>query len=988
MGHEDIAMEYFVAEDKRPVEKCLEDVGSCDLYIGIFAWRYGYAPDGYDKSITELEYQKAVEAGIECLIFLLDEDAPWPPKYVDKGKDAEKIAILRNELSTEKTVSLFKSADELAGLVGAAVHNWENERRIEIPIANQEILSHYNPSTLPYYPERLKKFVTENRADELRKALTYLENHRILLLSGVGGVGKSTLARALIDFRPTNVPEPFCFSFYNNQDAKLGDILEKLAAYMNAPEITSFKAEKREPGKTDIGRLTGELLRRSEVWLIFDDLSMMLEDQHFADNGIELLFSSFLSNTHNAKVIITSRVLPILRNGESLIDVDNDFEKQHLNGLRTDFAVDYLASNGLDKIEFKKLEKLAIGVDGHPLALKLLIKLVKKYGAADILSDLSIYPEKKENTIKKAIKLFDKVAGNEKELLERISVYREPVKLKGLKEMFTENTPKNSVQKLIDKSLLETDNNENYWLHPLVQEFSYDDLEDKKEVHLIAFNYYKSLKLPEDPTKKEDIQPAIEALYHACKAGEYDLAADIIWEFNLHSLLYLWGNYRTLIEIYEKLLPKDHLKDEPILKDKRAHGAVLGNLGLACWGIGEPIKAIEYYEQALKIQREIGDRSEEGNWLGNLGVAYHSLGEPKKAIKYYEQALIIDKEIGDRHGEGNHLGNMGVAYSDLGEPKKVIDCYEQALIIDKEIGDRRGEGEALGNLGVAYSDLGETKIAIEYYEQSLEISREIGDRRGEGAALGNLANAYSNLGELKKAIDYYEQSLKISREIDDRSGEGTWLGNLAKAYYYLGKIKKAIDYYEQSLKISREIGDRRGEGAALGNLGLAYSDLGEPRKAIDYYEQSLEISKEIGDRRGEGADLGNLGNVYSDLGETKKAIDYYEHALKIAREIGDRRGEGNRFGNLGLAYSHLGETKTAIEYYEQALKIDREIGDRRREGTDLGNLGLAYSDLGETKKAIEFLKESLAIGKSIEDPRLINFCEHKLKELEGFNHRI
>lgn len=38
--------------------------------------------------------------------------------------------------------------------------------------ANQEILNHYNPSTLPYYPEKLKLFVTENRSEELRKALT------------------------------------------------------------------------------------------------------------------------------------------------------------------------------------------------------------------------------------------------------------------------------------------------------------------------------------------------------------------------------------------------------------------------------------------------------------------------------------------------------------------------------------------------------------------------------------------------------------------------------------------------------------------------------------------------------------------------------------------------------------------------------------------------------------------------------------------------
>ncbi|AKB14496.1 MAG: hypothetical protein AAY43_10875 [Methanosarcina sp. 795] len=305
-----------------------------------------------------------------------------------------------------------------------------DQRRKEA--ANQEILSRYNPSTLTPYPRRLKEFVSENRSEELIKALTYLESHQILLISGVGGVGKSTLARALVDLRPVNVPGPFWFSFYDNQDAKLGDILEKLAAYMNAPEIVSFKAERREPGKTDIDKLTGELHRRSEIWLIFDDLSTILADQNYTYKEIELLFFSLRHNTHNAKVIITSRVLPIFENGESLIDVVEDEEKQHLNGLRTDFAVDYLARNGLGEVEPQKLEELATGVDGHPLALKLLLMLVKEFGAKDILADLIIYQKEKEDTIKKARRLFDKLAGDEKEFLERISVYREPVSMKGL----------------------------------------------------------------------------------------------------------------------------------------------------------------------------------------------------------------------------------------------------------------------------------------------------------------------------------------------------------------------------------------------------------------------------------------------------------------------------------------------------------------------------------------------------------------------------
>src|SRR3954447_17726852 len=56
-GYEDVAMEYYVAEDKRPLDKCLQDVADCDLYIGIFAWRYGFVPetDNPEKlSVTEL----------------------------------------------------------------------------------------------------------------------------------------------------------------------------------------------------------------------------------------------------------------------------------------------------------------------------------------------------------------------------------------------------------------------------------------------------------------------------------------------------------------------------------------------------------------------------------------------------------------------------------------------------------------------------------------------------------------------------------------------------------------------------------------------------------------------------------------------------------------------------------------------------------------------------------------------------------------------
>lgn len=555
-----------------------------------------------------------------------------------------------------------------------------DERRKEAE--NQEIMHRYNSSALPAYPERLKEFVTNNKADELRKALTYLEKHKILLISGIGGVGKTTLARALVDLRPINVLEPFWFSFYDNQGAKLGDILAELAAYMRAPEITEFKSDRREPGKNDVDKFTGVLNDRSEIWLFFDDLSIILENTKFNDKGIELLFSSLRYRTHNAKIIITSRVLPNFKNGESLIDVVEEEEKQHLNGLRTDFAVDYLAKNGLDSLTLDELKILAKDVDGHLLALKLLVGLVKKFGVSDTLNDLTRYRDLKESTIKKTRKMFDKLAGNEKELLERISVYRRAETMNAIKIMFTDKTPIDAVDNLIDKSLLETDHKGRYWLQNQVEKFSYIDLKNKKEVHKLAMEYYCFL-ITDELGEKEYNDLASEAFYHANMAEEYDQADNI-----LHENPYFEVDYDTILKYIYSLV--EQFAKNPFIREveDEIHAAIFWSTAMAYRDSGESRKAIEKYEKALKIYQEIGQRRNEGDTLGYLGIAYNDLGESRKAIECHEKALKIAQELGYRRKEVNNLGYLGKAYNNLGEPRKAVECYEKALKIAQEHGEQ------------------------------------------------------------------------------------------------------------------------------------------------------------------------------------------------------------------------------------------------------------------------------------------------------------
>lgn len=121
-------MEDYVAADQRPLDKCLADVAACDLYLGIFAHRYGYVPKRDNparRSITELEYRHAGALDIPRLAFLLDENTAWSPGQMDvftgEGDRGARIRTLREELGRDRLASFFSTADELAQKVSVAV---------------------------------------------------------------------------------------------------------------------------------------------------------------------------------------------------------------------------------------------------------------------------------------------------------------------------------------------------------------------------------------------------------------------------------------------------------------------------------------------------------------------------------------------------------------------------------------------------------------------------------------------------------------------------------------------------------------------------------------------------------------------------------------------------------------------------------------------------------------------------------------------------
>ncbi|NCR00364.1 MAG: tetratricopeptide repeat protein [Microcystis aeruginosa L211-101] len=216
--------------------------------------------------------------------------------------------------------------------------------------------------------------------------------------------------------------------------------------------------------------------------------------------------------------------------------------------------------------------------------------------------------------------------------------------------------------------------------------------------------------------------------------------------------------------------------------------------------------AIEYYQKAIDLQKELNLELDLVASLNSLAGIYYSLGEDQKAIEFYQQSLAIFQKIGDRWGEADSYNNLGNAYRFRGEYQKAIEFYQQSLAIFQEIDDIRGVAYCYNNLGNIYNSLGEYQKAIEFHQQSLAIKREISDITGEAYSYLGLGNVYGSLGEDQKAIEFYQQSLEIFQEMGYIIGEPKTLFNLGLTYYKLDRISEAKEAYLQARKLFQALG--------------------------------------------------------------------------------------------------------------------------------------------------------------------------------------
>jgi len=139
LGQEVGRMELFGARPQEPLKACLSDIEACDIFIGIYAHRYGYTPSNSETSITEAEYNHAAEHKKPVFCFLVNEDYPWPPKMIEEQPAQSKLQHFKRRIAEASVVDDFTTPEVLAFKVASSVGRYLTKN---IPPADSEVSKH------------------------------------------------------------------------------------------------------------------------------------------------------------------------------------------------------------------------------------------------------------------------------------------------------------------------------------------------------------------------------------------------------------------------------------------------------------------------------------------------------------------------------------------------------------------------------------------------------------------------------------------------------------------------------------------------------------------------------------------------------------------------------------------------------------------------------------------------------------------------------
>jgi len=438
-------------------------------------------------------------------------------------------------------------------------------------------------------------------------------------------------------------------------------------------------------------------------------------------------------------------------------------------------------------------------------------------------------------------------------------------------------------------------------------------------------------------------QSNIDSLSLALKQAQHDtLRAKLLVEISDACDIEEVDAYvNQIFDICRKNLKNKNLSERERYLFFKYSGAAFNNKGFISDQIGEPQKAITYYELALKIQEFINDKKGMAYSLNNIAYVYDNQGDVPKGLEYMHKALKIQEEIQDKVGIAISLINIGNVLRANGEENKAIDYFNRGLKINEELQNNSAMAVALLNIGDVYYTKNDTVQALLHFKKALQLYEKENDQFGYAYALVNLGHIYKKQHQYDKALSVFDKSLKMLEQQGDKAGVAKTLVNVVEVLLKQDQTEKAFEAAQRGLKISQELGYPVELQATYELLSRIYAKKGNYEKAYEMHRLYKQMADSVNRQENRKA---SIHKAFQYEYDKKAAAD----SIKVSaeRKVFDaklKQGQTQRTAlYLGIAiialftafiYNRFRITrkqKQIIEVQNIEVEKQRELADHRR----------------------------------------------------------
>ncbi|MFE9912924.1 ATP-binding protein [Streptomyces clavifer] len=355
----------------------------------------------------------------------------------------------------------------------------------------------------------------------------------------------------------------------------------------------------------------------------------------------------------------------------------------------------------------------------------------------------------------------------------------------------------------------------------------------------------------------------------------------------------------------------------------------------------------------------------------DLGFALGSYLEWRRRLQdnVVVRSLALDacRTLNDTRNEASAWGNLGNTLQALRRFDEAHNAHETARNLYQQTGNTHDQAGAWGNLGNTLQELRRFDEAHNAHETARNLYQQTGDTHGQAGAWDNLGNTLQDLRRFDEAHNAHETARNLYQQTGDTHGQASAWNNLGAALQALRRFDEAHHAHETARTLHQQTGDTHGQASAWNNLGGALKDLRRFDEALHAHETARTLHQQTGNTHGQASAWNNLGGALQELRRYDEAHHAHETARTLFQQTGDTHSEAGAWNNLGGALQALRRYDEALHAHETARTLHQQTGDTHSEATAWNNLGTAYRGLGRFEEAVAAGRRAVAMLVAAED---------------------